>query len=72
MKKWFWVKRFAVSFVIAGIVLFAVHAVKGYNLTDAAAFGCIWGAIGAAIFTLVGYVRYKRNPACLLAPRDSR
>lgn len=72
MKKWFWAKRFGTSFMIAGPVLFAVHAVKGYNLATSAAFGCIWGVIGAAIFTLVGYIRYKRNPACMLSPRDSR
>jgi hypothetical protein len=29
------------------------------------------GLISAALFTLAGYIRYRRNPACML-PRDKQ
>lgn len=71
MSKWIWIKRFVLAFVFAGTVLFAVHLVKGYPAIDAAWFAALWGAIAAAIFTLVGYVKYRRNPACML-PRAKK
>lgn len=66
MSPWFWVKRFFVSFLVAGLALLVVHLLKGRTLVDAAAFGGLWGAVSAAIFALVGYARYRRNPACML------
>lgn len=69
MDKGFWARRLVLAFVIVGLVLFAVHAVRGYALQDSAAFGCLWGAIAATIFTGIGYIRYRRNPACMLPRR---
>lgn len=71
MGHWFWWRRFVVAFAIAAPVLFAVHAIKGHAVPDAAGFGCLWGAVAAAIFTIVGYVRYRRNPACMLPRRKA-
>lgn len=62
----FWVKRFLLAFVVASISLGAVQYLKGSTLPSATQFGLLWGAISAALFTLVGYIRYKRNPACML------
>jgi hypothetical protein len=62
----FWIKRFLLAFAVASAVLFLVQLVKGYTASDAAQFAALWGAISAALFVMVGYIRYKRNPACML------
>jgi len=69
MSTWFWLRRFALALIVADAVLFAMQLLKGHAVSDAATFAGLWGAISAAIFTLVGYVRYKRTPACML-PRS--
>ena len=67
----FWVTRFIVAFVVAAAVLFAVHLVKGYGLQDSIGFGVVWGVVAAAIYTAIGYFRYRRNPACMLPRRKA-
>lgn len=67
----FWLKRFFLALLIAIALLFAVELAKGHELADAVRFAALWGFLSAALFTLVGYVRYKRNPACML-PRSER
>ena len=67
----FWVKRFLLVFVVAGAALGVVELLKGRVPADAARFALLWGAISAAVYTLVLYVRYRRNPACVL-PRSER
>lgn len=64
-----WSKRFVLALIAAGTVLFAVQCVKGHAIADAAWFAVLWGVLSAAIFTLAGYVRYRRSPACML-PRS--
>lgn len=71
MGSMFWLKRFVIAFVGAGVLLFAVELVKGSATEQALRFGLLWGLVFAALFTLIGYVRYRRNPACML-PRDRR
>lgn len=68
MSKWFWLRRWLLACVVAWIVLFAVHLLKGYGASDSAWFAALWGAIAATIFTLTGYIKYRRNPACMLPP----
>lgn len=65
----FWMKRFALALVVAGVVLLLAELVKGHEPLDAAKFAAFWGMLTAAVFTLAGYVRYRRNPACML-PRS--
>lgn len=65
----FWLRRFALALIVAGAALFAVQLLKGHAASDAATFAGVWGMISATIFTLVGYIRYRRNPACML-PRS--
>lgn len=66
MPKWFWVKRLAVSLILAGCVLAVVQHAKGHTWADAIRYGVLWGAVTAAVFTGVGYLRYRRNPACMI------
>lgn len=65
----YWFKRFTVALAIAGAVLFVVQSLKGHSIAHAAWFAAPWGVVSAASFTLVGYVRYRHSPACML-PRS--
>ena len=67
----FWLKRFVFALLIASALLFVVELAKGHESADGARFATLWGVLSAAIFTLAGYLRYKRNPACML-PRSGR
>jgi uncharacterized membrane protein len=62
----FWIKRFVLSFVVAFAVLLVVQWLKRGSIHEAITYGLLWGAITAAVYTLVGYIRYKRNPACMV------
>jgi phosphatidylglycerophosphate synthase len=68
MNSSFWLKRLVFAFLVAGVMLFLVQMAKGYQPLPAVQFALIWGGVTAAVFTLVGYIRYKRNPACMLPP----
>ena len=72
MNMMFWIKRTVVSFLVAFALLLAVQLIKGFSLTAGSWFALIWGAIAAAIFTLVGYYRFKQNPACMTAPSEDK
>ena len=67
----FWLKRFAIAFVAFGLLLFTIELVKGHQASQAIRFAALWGAVFAMLFTVIGYVRFKRNPACML-PGDRR
>lgn len=69
MPKGYWLKRLVMAFVVAAVVLFAAQLLRGHGAADAVGFAAMWGAIAAAIYTLTGYYRYRRNPACML-PRS--
>jgi len=57
------------ALLVASGILTVAHYAKGSPLPGAARFGFLWGAISAVLFTLIGYVRYRRNPACMLPPQ---
>lgn len=65
----FWIKRLVLALVGAGLVLFVVELLKGHEVVQAIQFAAFGGAIVAMLFTLIGYIRYRRNPACML-PAD--
>jgi phosphatidylglycerophosphate synthase len=67
----FWLKRFTFALFVASAALFCVQYLKGSPALEAVQFGLVWGVISAALFTLIGYIRYRRNPACML-PRSSQ
>ncbi len=62
----YWLKRFLLAFIGAALVLLAIELLKGHEPQRAALFAAAWGTAFAVIFTLIGYVRYRRNPACML------
>ncbi len=62
----YWIKRFALALVAAFLVLTAVQLLKGAVLESALSFGALWGLIFASIFTGTGYLRFRRNPSCML------
>lgn len=65
----FWIKRFVVALSVAVVVLLAVRLAEGQLLADAARFAILWGISSGALFTLIGYIRFRRNPACMI-PRS--
>jgi hypothetical protein len=69
MRAGFWVNRFLIALLVACAILFLVGLIKGRALENAAQSAALWGVLSAGIFTLAGYIRYKRNPACML-PRQ--
>ncbi len=64
----FWAKRFALAFVLATALLFLVEQFKGHALEQALQFALLWGTGSAALFTGIGYWRFRRNPACMRRP----
>lgn len=65
----FWITRFVVSLGVAFGILFGVELLKGAAHPAALRFAGLWGFISAAIFTLTGYMRYRRNPTCMTTDR---
>src|SRR3546814_15721161 len=66
MKPGFWIRRLLVVFLVGSIVLFLVELLKGHESGAALQFAMFWGAMTAGVFKLVGYIRFRRNPACTL------
>src|SRR3546814_20269073 len=66
MKPGFWIRLLLVVFLVVSAVLFPVELLKGHESDAALRFALIWGAMTAGVFTLVGYIRFRRTPACML------
>lgn len=66
MKPGFWIRRLLVVFLVVSAVLFPVELAKGHESGAALQFALFWGVMTAGVFTLVGYIRFRRNPACML------
>ena len=63
----FYLRRFAFAFVLASAFITIGQCLKGHAFELALPDGLLWGAISAAVYTLV--LAYKvRNSACL--PKD--
>ena len=62
----FWIKRFTIALLGSSILLFCVELAKGHDRSAAVQFAIFWGLAFAALFTGIGYFRFKRNPACML------
>lgn len=62
----YWLKRFVLALSGSGALLFLVELAKGHEPLEALRFAALWGATFAGVFTLVGDLRFRRNPACLL------
>ncbi|MCC6350409.1 MAG: hypothetical protein IT347_12550 [Candidatus Eisenbacteria bacterium] len=68
----FWLVRFLVATFVAAALLFVVRLLRGNVAADAAKFAAAWGVASGGLFTLTGYVRHRRNPACMLPPPGQR
>ena len=68
----FWIKRFILSLLGSGILLFCVELAKGHERTAALQFAIFWGLAFAVLFTGIGYFKFKRNPACGLPQTPER
>jgi hypothetical protein len=66
MKPGFWIRRLLIVFLVVSVVLFVVELAKGHESGAALRFALFWGVMTAGVFTLVGYIRFRRNPACVL------
>lgn len=66
----FWLKRFLLALAIAAAALSAVRLLRGDGAAAAVVYGALWGGVAAAVYTLTGYARFRRNPACMLPPRS--
>lgn len=62
----FWIKRFVLSLIGSSFLIFGVELAKGHTQEAATQFAGIWGLIFAVLFTGIGYIRFKRNPACMI------
>jgi hypothetical protein len=67
-----WAFRFLLAFAVAAAALAVVQLAKGANIGSAATFAAVWGALTALVFTGVGYIKYKRNPACMIKPTPEK
>ena len=68
----FWIRRFFLALAIAGISLALAQWLKGHAPAAAVQYGALWGVISAALFTGIGYARYRKDPACMLPREDAR
>lgn len=66
MGKGFWIKRYAVVFAVAFIVIAAAQAMKGHTLAYAVTQGLIWAALSAAVFVATAIHRWRRGQHCAL------
>ena len=62
----FWVVRFAKVFIGAGILLFVVQLLKGYDALAALSFAAIWAFIATSIFGGSRVYQARKGIACEL------
>ena len=67
-----WLVRCLLAFVVASAALAVVQLAKGATENSAAIFAGVWGATTALPFTGVGYIKHKRNPACMIKPTPNK
>ena len=69
MPFFFFFRRFLLAFAIATIVITVAQLLKGHPFGLAAPDGLLWGAISAAVYTLV--LAYKlRRSSCHPLPQN--
>lgn len=61
-----WLLRFVLAFCVAFVVLLIAQLLKSLPLSASLLHAAVWGMVSAAIFTLLGYAKYRRSPACMI------
>lgn len=68
----FWSRRFGGAFVVAALLLFLLRFARGDAAAEAAVYALAWGAVAAAVYAGVIWLRWRRSPACFRRPEERR
>ena len=66
----FWIRRWCLAFVVAGLVIAASHWLRQRGLDYAVREGLLWGAITASVFVAARLWQSRRGQHCALC-RDT-
>lgn len=66
----FWVRRFALVFVAALVIIAGAQLSKGNSVDYSLTQGWIWGAISASVFTTTRMYQSRRGQHCAIC-RDA-
>ena len=62
----FWIRRFAVAFVIAFVVLAGAQLVRGRAIDASLQHGLLWGLVSAGVFVGARLYQSSRGRHCAL------
>ena len=62
----FWIRRFALAFVIAFVVLTGAQVLRGRALEPSLLHGLLWGVISAGVFVGARLYQSSRGRHCAL------
>ena len=66
----FWIRRFFMVLVLAGLIVALAQWVKGHSLQYAITQGAIWGSVSAAVFVAARIYQSRRKQHCAIC-RDT-
>ncbi len=66
----FWIRRFLLVFILAGIVITGAQLLRGHTLAYSSAEGLIWAVITSAVFTVARIFQSRRGQHCVIC-RDT-
>jgi len=66
----FWIRRFFMVLVLAGLIVTLAQWAKGHSLQYAITQGAIWGSVSAAVFVAARIYQSRRKQHCAIC-RDT-
>ena len=66
----FWIRRFFMVLVLAGLIVALAQWAKGHSLQYATTQGAIWGSVSAAVFVAARIYQSRRKQHCAIC-RDT-
>lgn len=66
----FWIRRFAVVFAVAFVLIAAAQLLRGHPAAHAATHGLVWAAVSTAIFIASRIYQSRQGRHCALC-RDT-
>ena len=66
----FWIRRFALVFIAACVVIACAQFLKGRTISHSIVQGLIWAAISASVFTAARIYQSRRGQHCAIC-RDT-